>query len=177
MLKGTWAAFKACFSGIGELAKQTFGAIGDLIKAAFNLDASGISAALNKLKAGYADYGKQVGQAFNRAYDAEMAESAKKQAADKGKKQTANGTAATVPAVEVPTTDPTGGGLANAGLGSGSGGDSGTGKIRNVTINIEKLVERIELHTSTLTESTERIREQVAEALMGALNDTQLATE
>lgn len=177
VLKGTWAAFKACFSGIGELAKQTFGAIGDLIKAAFNLDASGISAALNKLKAGYADYGKQVGQAFNKAYDAEMAESAKKQAADKGKKQTANGTAATAPMVEVPTTDPTGGGLANAGLGSGSGGDSGTGKIRNVTINIEKLVERIELHTSTLTESTERIREQVAEALMGALNDTQLATE
>lgn len=177
VLKGTWAAFKACFSGIGELAKQTFGAIGDLIKAAFNLDASGISAALNKLKAGYADYGKQVGQAFNKAYDAEMAESAKKQAAEKGKKQTTNGTAATVPAVEVPTTDPTGGGLANAGLGSGSGGDSGAGKIRNVTINIEKLVERIELHTSTLTESTERIREQVAEALMGALNDTQLATE
>lgn len=177
VLKGTWVAFKACFSGIGELAKQTFGAIGDLIKAAFNLDASGISAALNKLKAGYADYGKQVGQAFNKAYDAEMAESAKKQAAEKGKKQTTNGTAATVPAVEVPTTDPTGGGLANAGLGSGSGGDSGTGKIRNVTINIEKLVERIELHTSTLTESTERIREQVAEALMGALNDTQLATE
>lgn len=177
VLKGTWAAFKACFSGIGELAKQTFGAIGDLIKAAFNLDASGISAALNKLKAGYADYGKQVGQAFNKAYDAEMAESAKKQAADNGKKKTANGTAATAPAVEVPTTDPTGGGLANAGLGSGSGGDSGTGKIRNVTINIEKLVERIELHTSALTESTERIREQVAEALMGALNDTQLATE
>ena len=141
------------------------------------MDASGISAALNKLKAGYADYGKQVGQAFNKAYDAEMAESAKKQAAEKGKKQTANGTAATVPAVEVPTTDPTGGGLANAGLGSGSGGDSGAGKIRNVTINIEKLVECIELHTSTLTESTERIREQVAEALMGALNDTQLATE
>lgn len=177
VLKGTWAAFKACFSGIGELAKQTFGAIGDLIKAAFNLDASGISAALNKLKAGYADYGKQVGQAFNKAYDAEMAESAKKQAAEKGKKQTGNGTAATAPTVEVPTTDPTGGGLANAGLGSGSGGDSGAGKIRNVTINIEKLVERIELHTSTLTESTERIREQVAEALMGALNDTQLATE
>ncbi len=177
VLKGTWAAFKACFSGIGELAKQTFGAIGDLIKAAFKLDATGISAALNKLKSGYTDYGKQVGQAFNMAYDAEMAESAKKQAANKGKKQTANGTAATVPAVEVPITDPTGGGLANAAVGSGSGGDSGAGKIRNVTINIEKLVERIELHTSTLTESTERIREQVAEALMGALNDTQLATE
>ena len=79
VLKGTWAAFKACFTGIGELAKQTFGAIGDLIKAAFNLDAAGISTALNKLKAGFSDYGKQVGAAFNEAYEAEMSEAAKKE--------------------------------------------------------------------------------------------------
>ncbi len=69
VLKGTWAAFKACFTGIGELAKNTFGAIGDLIKAAFNLSPSGIDAALKKLKAGFSDYGKQVGQAFNEAYN------------------------------------------------------------------------------------------------------------
>ena len=175
VLKGTWAAFKACFSGIGELAKQTFGAIGELIKAAFSLDAGGISKALDKLKTGFSDYGKQIGSAFNEAYDAEMAESAKKQTS--GKKQTSNGTTAPVPTVEVPTTDPTGGGLANAGLSSGSGGDSGAGKIRNITINIEKLVERIELHTATLTEGTEQVKERVLEALMGALNDTQLATE
>ncbi|MBD5177793.1 MAG: phage tail tape measure protein [Bacteroidales bacterium] len=78
VLKGTWAAFKTCFTGIGELAKNTFGAIGDLIKAAFSLDASGIDAALKKLKAGFTDYGRQIGQAFNEAYDTELAESAKK---------------------------------------------------------------------------------------------------
>lgn len=183
VLKGTWDAFKACFTGIGELAKQTFGAIGDLIKAAFNLDAAGISTALNKLKAGFSDYGKQVGAAFNEAYEAEMSEAAKKEAAEKakGKKPAANGTAAAVPTVEVPKVDPTGGSLSTATGGKGGGasgsGDGGSGKIRNVTINIEKLVERIELHTATISEGAEQIREQVLAALMGALNDTQLATE
>ena len=179
VLKGTFAAFKACFTGIGELAKQTFGAIGDLIKAAFNLDAAGIATALNKLKAGFSDYGKQIGAAFNEAYDAEMSEAAKKEAAEKAKsKKTApNGTGAAVPSVAVPTVDPTAGSL-NSATTSGSGaGDSGSGKIRNVTINIEKLVERIELHTATISEGTEQIKERVLEALMGALNDTQLATE
>ena len=182
VLKGTWAAFKACFTGIGELAKQTFGAIGDLIKAAFNLDADGISTALNKLKAGFSDYGKQIGAAFNEAYEAEMSEAAKKEAAEKGKnksgkKAAPNNTSAAVPEVTVPRVDPTGGSLGTATASSGGSSDSGAGKIRNVTINIEKLVERIELHTATISEGTEQIKERVLEALMGALNDTQLATE
>lgn len=179
VLKGTFAAFKACFTGIGELAKQTFGAIGDLIKAAFNLDAAGISTALNKLKAGFSDYGKQIGAAFNEAYDAEMSEAAKKEAAEKakGKKTAPNGTGAAVPSVAVPTVDPTAGSLNTATTSDSGTGDGGSGKIRNVTINIEKLVERIELHTATISEGTEQIKERVLEALMGALNDTQLATE
>ena len=180
VLKGTWAAFKACFTGIGELAKQTFGAIGDLIKAAFSLDAKGISNALNKLKAGFSDYGKQIGAAFNEAYDAEMSEAAKKQAAEKAKGKTpaTNGTGTEVPEVEIPkVVDPTGGSLGTATGKGTTSGDSGSGKIRNVTINIEKLVERIELHAATVSEGTEQIKERVLEALMGALNDTQLATE
>ena len=178
VLKGTWAAFKTCFTGIGELAKNTFGAIGDLIKAAFSLDASGIDAALKKLKAGFSDYGKQVGQAFNEAYDAEMAESAKKSAADKpGKKQgtTTNGSGATVPEVAVPKVNPTGYTLSGAsGTGGKGSGSDGGGKIRNITINIDKLVERFEIHSATVGESTEKVKAVILETLMGALNDTQL---
>ena len=179
VLKGTWAAFKTCFTGIGELAKNTFGAIGDLIKAAFSLDASGIDAALKKLKAGFSDYGKQVGQAFNEAYDAEMAESAKKSAADKsGKKQgtTTNGSGATVPEVTVPEVNPTGNTLSGAsGTGGKGSGSDGGGKIRNITINIDKLVERFEIHSATVGESTEKVKAVILETLMGAINDTQLA--
>ena len=180
VLKGLFASFVAVFTGIGNLAKQLFGAIGDLIKAAFSLDGAGISAALNKLKSGFSDYGKQVGEAFNKAYDAEMAESAKKEASEKKKsssqKQT---TAAGVPGLpeipEVPKTDPTAGTLSSA-TGSSGSGDSG-GKIKNITINIEKLIEQFTISTSNLAESSDRVKEAVLEALMGALNDTQLATE
>lgn len=180
VLKGLFASFKAVFTGIGNLAKQLFGAIGDLIKAAFSLDGAGISAALNKLKSGFSDYGKQVGEAFNKAYDAEMAEAAKKEASEKKKsssqKQT---TAAGVPGLpevpEVPKTDPTAGTLSSA-TGSSGSGDSG-GKIKNITINIEKLIEQFTISTSNLAESSDRVKEAVLEALMGALNDTQLATE
>lgn len=180
VLKGTWAAFKTVFSGIGEAAKQTFSAVGDLIKACFQLNPDGISAALNKLRTTYSDYGKQVGEAFNKAYDAEMAEAAKKEASEKKKsssqKQT---TAAGVPGLpevpEVPKTDPTAGTLSSA-TGSSGSGDSG-GKIKNITINIEKLIEQFTISTSNLAESSDRVKEAVLEALMGALNDTQLATE
>lgn len=181
VLKGTWAAFKACFTGIGDMAKQVFGAIGDLIKACFKLDGDGISAALSKLKAGFSDYGKQIGQAFNEAYEAEMSESAKKEAgANKSNKtnksNNANATAAAVPTVAIPTVDPTGGTLSGAsGTGTGSGSDSG-GKIKNITINIEKLVERFEIHSATVGESAEQVKAVILETLTGALNDTQLAT-
>ncbi len=182
VLKGTWAAFKACFTGLGELAKNTFGAIGDLIKAAFKLDGAGIDAALNRLKSTYSDYGKKIGQAFNEAYDAEMTESAKKEAADKSKAKkgsggTPNTSGATVPEVTVPSVNPTGTTLSGASGtgGSGSGSDGG-GKIKNITINIEKLVERFEIHSATVGESAEQVKTAMLEALMGALNDTQLAT-
>lgn len=179
VLKGTWAAFKAMFTGIAQLAKQVFGAIGDLLKACFSLDGAGISTALNKLKAGFSDYGKQIGQAFSEAYEAEMSEAAKQQAAEKkGKSKTATTPAisAVTPAT-TPGVDPTGGSLSSAG-GGGGGSTSGTdaGRIRNITINIEKLVETINIHTATMGESMDQMRAAVMETLLGALNDTQLTT-
>ena len=179
LLKGIWAAFKVCFTGIGELAKNTFGAIKDLIKAAFNLDTSGMEAAMKKLRAGYSDFGKQIGQSFNAAYDAEMTASAKKEAAKnpKTKKTSLNTSEFTVPEVSVPTVNPTGNTLRGTGGGFGSGaGSDGGGKIRNITINIDKLVERFEIHSASVGESAENVKAVILETLMGALNDTQLAT-
>lgn len=73
--------------------------------------------------------------------------------------------------------DPTGGSLSVAAKGSSSGaGESdGGGRIKNITVNIEKLVERFEIHSAAVGESTEQIKTVVLETLMGALNDTQLA--
>ncbi|MCM1220137.1 MAG: phage tail tape measure protein, partial [Lachnospiraceae bacterium] len=181
VLKGTWAAFKAMFTGIGQLAKQVFGAIGDLLKACFSLDAAGISTALNKLKAGFSDYGKQIGQAFNEAYDAEMSEAAKKEAAEKNKgksnKTTSTATpSVATPTVATPTVDPTGGSLSTAGGGGGGSSSGDGGKIKNITISIDKLIENFTIHTANMGESMDQMKAAVLDTLMGALNDTQLAT-
>ena len=184
VLKGLWAAFKAVFSGIGNLAKQTFGAIGDLIKAAFHLDAGGITAALNKLKSAYSDYGKEVGKAFNDAYTAEMKagekENAKKNAQKQGK-AAATPTGTTIPEVPTPTVPDVTGGTAgkpsSKKTGGGGGSSDSGGKIKNVSIHVDKLVERLEIHTANLQESAERVKDVVAQALLSALNDTNLAME
>ena len=180
VLKGLWAAFKAVFSGIGNLAKQTFGAIGDLIKAAFKLDAGGITAALNKLKGAYGDYGKEVGKAFNDAYTAEMKAGEKSNAKKSTKKHGKSAATAgmTIPEVPTPTVPDVTSGTAGATASKKTGGSSDSGgKIKNVSIHVDKLVERLEIHTANLQESAERVKDVVAQALLSALNDTNLAME
>ncbi|MBD5217636.1 MAG: phage tail tape measure protein [Bacteroidales bacterium] len=186
-LKGIWAAFKACFTGIGQIAKTTFGAIGDLIKAAFRLDGAGIDAALKRLKTTYSNFGKQIGQAFNEAYNSEIAESSKKGSGGTAKTKQGKNTNkndGSLPDVALPKVNPIGntlgggggGGKSSGGSGGlGSSGSDGGGKIRNITINIDKLVERFEIHSTTMGESAEQIKAVILQTLMGALNDTQLA--
>lgn len=175
VLKGLWAAFKSLFTGIGELAKTTFGAIGDLLTACFRLDAKGIGAALDKLKGGFADYGSQIGKAFNDAYDTEMAAAKKEEDARKQQKKDANpnnpAEVLTTDGLSLAATpDPTGGSLGTAGT-----GQVGSGSIRNISIRVDKLVERFEIHTTNLTEDAGKIRDLVSDALLSALNDVNLA--
>lgn len=184
VLKGLWAAFKAVFTGIKDMAKQYFGAIGDLLRAAFTLDAAGIGAALKKLGGSYANYGKQIGKAFKGAYDAEMRAGAQDGAKNgkKGRKaasavEATDAAAFDAAALAVPApTDVTAGSLSNPTLSGSSAADGGS-KIKNVTINIDRLVDSFTISTQNLSESSERVKEAVLDALMGALNDTQLAID
>ncbi|MEE0978484.1 MAG: phage tail tape measure protein, partial [Muribaculaceae bacterium] len=179
VLKGTWASFQIFFSGLSKLAGQVFGAIGDLLKSCFNLDAAGISSALTRLKSIFSDYGKLTGNAFNDAYDAEITESKKKETSEKRKNKTTTPQKTSIATVvATPTEDPTAGTLSTGG-GSAGGSDKGdsTGKIKNITISIDKLIENFTIHTATMSESTEQLKAVVLDTLMGALNDTQLVTE
>lgn len=175
VLKGLGAAFVATFKGIWDLAKNVFGSIGDLIKAAFSLDGQGIKDAINRLKGGFSDFGRNVGKAFNDAYNAEMEASRKAEAAKNKKGQPdPNAVGGEVPTVDVPVVtppDPTGGSLATVGGGKSDGG----GKVRNVTVNVDKLVERFEIHTTNLSEDLGKVKDMVGEALLSALNDVNLA--
>lgn len=173
-LKGLGASFVAVFKGIWDLAKNVFSSIGDLIKAAFSLDGQGIKDAINRLKGGFSEFGTNVGKAFNDAYNAEMAASKKAEEAKKKGKPDPNAAGGEVPTVDVPTVtppDPTGGSLGTVGGGKSDGG----GKIRNITVNVDKLVERFEIHTTNLSEDLGKVKEMVGEALLSALNDVNLA--
>jgi TP901 family phage tail tape measure protein len=173
-LKGLGAAFVATFKGIWDLAKNVFGSIGDLIKAAFSLDGQGIKDAINRLKGGFSEFGTNVGKAFNDAYNAEMSASKKAEEAKKKGKPDPNAAGGEVPTVDVPTVtppDPTGGSLGTVGGGKSEGG----GKIRNITVNVDKLVERFEIHTTNLSEDLRKVKDMVGEALLSALNDVNLA--
>lgn len=66
--------------------------------------------------------------------------------------------------------DPTGGSLGTVG-----GKSDGGGKIRNITVNVDKLVERFEIHTTNLSEDLGKVKDMVGEALLSALNDVNLA--
>ena len=117
------------------------------------------------MKNGFADFGSHVGKAFSDAYNAEIAASQKEEAAQEdGAPQVA------VPSVVTP--NPTAGTLGTVGSGSSTG--SG-GKIKSVTVNIERLVERFEIHTTNLQGDVSRVKDMVSEALLSALNDVNLA--
>lgn len=168
IIKGLWAGFKEFFSGLMQHAKDVFGAIGDLIISCLKFDGEGISNALNRLKAGFSDYGKRIGEAFTKAYNEEMATA---DDPDKPEDQP-DGQPPIINPPVLPLINPLGNTLSTA-TGTSSG-DSG-GKIRNITINIEKLVESFNIHTTTMGESMDQMKAAVLETLMGAVNDTQLA--
>ena len=164
VLKGLWAGFKAFFTGLWELAKGVFGALGDLIKAAFTLKPDGIKAALNKFKNAYSDFGHKIGKAFSDAYNAEMEAGKKEEEKKDGEGQGVDA----LPGVASPT------GQTLTNLGTEAGGKSG-GSIRNITISIDRLVERFEVHSATMKEGASEVKELIEQALLQALNDANLA--
>ena len=71
-----------------------------------------------------------------------------------------------------PDIEPTGG---IGGLTTVAGSGNGEGKIRNITVNIDRLVEKFEIHTTNLKEDTTRVKDMITEVLLGAVNDLNLA--
>lgn len=170
VLKGLWASFTTFFKELGSLASTVFSAIGDLIKAAFSLKPGDMEKALGKLKSGYANFGGQIGKAFKEAYDAEMS------ASEEGDDPEPNNGPTDIPVgdglVVPPATDPTGGSLGSVRGATSSGGGQG---VKNISVTIDKLVEKFEIHTTNLQGDVTKVKEMVGEALLSALNDVSLS--
>lgn len=225
VLKGIWAYVKVWGKAIGDL----FGGLWKIIKGIFTFDGDSIKEGQKQISSAFSGVGKRAAQAYNDAYEEEMAKARKKEEeakfkqdapalikqeeekvrvsreawkkatrkADKEKLEEAirvskerirairkkagmtdeyidedgmmygdGGTAAPKKPGGV-----TGDTLETAGLGSGKEG----GKISNVTVTVDKLIEKFEIHTTNMREDMGKVKEMVADALTGALNDVNLA--
>lgn len=165
-IKGLGAAFVEVFKGIWNTAKNVFSAIGDLVVAAFSLDTDGIKAAIKKMSGGFAELGSNVGKAFTDAYNKEIENS--KEPEDDTPDLGFN-----IPPADVPDTPE--GGVISVGL-SGMGVTSDkSDKIKNINVTIDRLIDKFEIHTSSVSEDKHKIKDMVAEALLGAVNDLNYA--
>jgi len=167
VLKGMWAAFKQWMQAFAMLTIRVFGAFHQLVNSAFHLDVGGMKSALTTLKNGIAADMANIGTAFAKAYEAEIAASTTQ---SRRKAMATSSTGMTTPGIA--QMDVTGTTLSRGTAGSGTGGSAA---VRNITINVQSLIDRFEVKTASVAESAEKIKETVAEALLSALNDANLA--
>jgi hypothetical protein len=171
------ATFRAILSGIGEVASELvpiFKGVGETILGALTFNpvmiAKGFKDAYDGIAKVVQDGG--ISGAFNKGYDASMAES------DKAEKENAKGSATdlvTKPAKGKATPFS----VSTGGKHKGDGGDTslaGGKSVRNVKVDIHKLIERLEFHTTNISgASTADIKRQLTELLVGVVHDSELA--
>jgi TP901 family phage tail tape measure protein len=121
-----------------------------------------------------------VNDAFNRAYKETMDE-AKKKAEEESKddplKQVEEQQKALEDMLKDTGAETGAGGVINANTNSVDSGSSAAGenKIKNININIDKVIEQFTVQTTTVRESTERIKQLVRDAIVEGINDVNLA--
>ncbi|MBQ3563261.1 MAG: phage tail tape measure protein [Clostridia bacterium] len=170
VIKGIGAFFVAIFKGLWDVAKDVLGGIANAIWKCVTFQWDEVGDELKKVGNAFSNYGKQAARAFSDAYNAEVNKEKALAESSETKIKEVQALDDTV-VVPPPTVDPTGGSLGGVGTQPTATGE----KIKNVTVNVEKLVERFEIHTTNLQGDISRVKDMVSEALLSALNDVNLA--
>lgn len=115
--------------------------------------------------------GKELLGGVGDNYDQHLATEKAKDAAAQKKKDEEEAAAGVGDPLPIPTgTPPSPIGDALGDVGGKAGADNG-GKIKNINVTIEKVVENFTVSTTNLKESASNIKQLVADALVGAVND------
>ena len=168
VVKGIGAFFVAVFKGLWDTAKEVLSKVADALGSIFKLDFKAAKNALSGIGTAFADYGKAAASAFQNAYNEEVAKSKAANTDDAAAIAGVQGIE--MPEPETPETNP----IANNIGGIGGGADS-SDRIKNINITIDSLVGSLTIETTNMQESKERIKDIVVEALLGAVNDVNLA--
>lgn len=184
-LYGLWASFKEVFMAIWGIAKDILGGIGDMIMGIVELDTDKLKAGAERFAKGIVaanpigfavTHGKNIAQKFGEGY-----EEGAKEVRDKlaGEKFTDNQSANSLSGLDIGSKNAganAGAAETDAKINQGLSDVSGGGKsVRNVTVNITKLVESININTTNLKEGSAEIKKQIEEYLLRAIQGSEIA--
>lgn len=167
-----------------EVIKTKVMSFVDVLTGAFKVlmnpfDEEGRAAGMTQLKKGLEDFNQSAGDIYRKAYEErkkkQLAEEAKIDAEMRAKEGLDPASPSTDPVKGTGLGNLVGGGSGGAGKGVSSGLSSVSSTApKNITITIEKLVEKLSVNTTTLKEGTAQVQEEITRALLTAVNDAQI---
>lgn len=165
-LWGLWGAVKA----VGESISMYFVGLKDVLVGTFTLDPGQIEKGLGGMASAVFGAGARIAKGAQEGYQAGMADFAKDQAAKK-EAEAQGGT---------PTPSA---GLASAGANAanptpskGKSVAQGT-KVTTINVSIKDLIGEYNMNVTNVREGSEKVKQMVVDALMGAVNDFQLIVQ
>lgn len=172
---GLWEFMKALFNWMTVVPVQVLRGLGEMIVGVLTFDPTKIADGFTRAKDAFSKGAMDLAGSFKKGYREGMAEFEAEEAAKAAaSKKTATAKGAAAKAGKFP------GAAAAAAKGavSGGGGDStkGVSGTKSVTINVQigNLIENFQQTTNNIQEGAAKMREEVARALLGAVNDFQL---
>jgi hypothetical protein len=183
-LYSLWGAVKEIFKGIGEIIWGQITAwvdylkgFGKILKGIFTLDWDSFKEGLGDFKKGIEKQIPikkvlEITGKVKEGWDGGSDDFAKAEQKKKDEAAAKENQAATPPGYDPKLVG--GANTASTTTAGGSTGGSGSSS-RNIYFNAQSLVNKIEIHSNNLTEGAAQIRDIVKAALIGALNDTEIA--
>ena len=165
-LWGLWGAVKA----VGESISMYFVGLKDVLVGTFTLDPGQIEKGLGGMASAVFGAGARIAKGAQEGYQAGMADFAKDQAAKK--EAEAQGGTQTPSAGQASA----GANGANPTPSKGKSVAQGT-KVTTINVSIKDLIGEYNMNVTNVREGSEKVKQMVVDALMGAVNDFQLIVQ
>jgi tape measure domain-containing protein len=175
-IMGFWEGIKTVFTNFADMAKGVFGGFAKIVEGALSFDKSKIVEGMSQQLNAVAKYGVKIGQAAAKGYNEGVREVngpaqsvtdtdalGKYYAQKEGDGPLGKGPGG----LKLPTADPN---SIKAGI---AGVQADAKAARNLTVNINKLIENFTIQTTKTADSEAKIKDMVSNALLDAVRDVE----